>query len=129
MTDEEVLAAMQSDSRLNQVRRVFASESARIEQAYTQRRSPTPIEVRRMEFDAAEKIAAVFPAEPRSSDDEVDYVAMVLCRSFYSGGTIYEAPDEVVINTRWPEWRPQARAAIEAVKIYDAESSPERADD
>jgi hypothetical protein len=56
MTDEEVLAEMQSDSLLNRVCRIFSSEAARMEQAAMQRRPPTPIENRRMEFAAAQRL-------------------------------------------------------------------------
>lgn len=56
MTDTEVMAELRSDSLLNQVRHIFYTESARIEQECMQRRKPTPIELRRMEFEAARKI-------------------------------------------------------------------------
>lgn len=56
MTDTEVMAELRSDSLLNQVRHIFYTESAHIEQECMQRRKPTPIELRRMEFEAARKI-------------------------------------------------------------------------
>ncbi len=56
MTDDEILAELQSDTLLNKVRRIFAAEASRIEQAGCQQRTPTPIEHRYMEFKAAEKI-------------------------------------------------------------------------
>ncbi len=64
MTDEEVLAAMNSDTPLNKVRQMFSGQSARLEQAGEQRFGPpTPMEYRRMEFDAAEKILGVILGE------------------------------------------------------------------
>lgn len=61
MTDEEVLAAMDSNTPLNKVRRMFNGQSARLEQACQQR--VTPIEFRKMEFDAADKILEVILGE------------------------------------------------------------------
>ena len=60
MTDEEMIAEIQSNSLLNRVRQIFAGESARLEQAGQQRfGSPTPVEWRKMEFDAAQRILDV----------------------------------------------------------------------
>ena len=56
MSDEEILAEMQSDSLLNKMRQMFSGERARIEQAAQQRVPLTPIQFRRMEFEAAEKL-------------------------------------------------------------------------
>ena len=58
MTDEEVIAALNSDTPLNAARRIFSSESAKIEQAWQQRSPISPVEWRRMEFEAVRKIAA-----------------------------------------------------------------------
>jgi hypothetical protein len=58
MTDEWVLAELRSDSRLNAARKEFSAACGRIEQAYAQRKPPSPIEVRRMEFDAVTRIVA-----------------------------------------------------------------------
>lgn len=59
MTDAEVMAALRSDSLLNKARAVFSDQSAGMEQAAMNRVPPTPIEARRMEFEAVQKIAAV----------------------------------------------------------------------
>jgi Protein of unknown function (DUF550) len=58
LSDREVLDAMQADTPVNRVRKVFSGEAARIEQAGMQRIPPAPIEYRRMEFEAAEKMIA-----------------------------------------------------------------------
>jgi hypothetical protein len=58
MTDEQVLAELRSDGALNRARRLFSSWSARIEQAGAQRKPLSPIEMRRMEFEAVTAIAA-----------------------------------------------------------------------
>lgn len=58
MTDEEVLRELRSDSAFNQARRAFSSWSGRIEQAQQQRRALSPIEMRRMEFEAVRAIAS-----------------------------------------------------------------------
>jgi len=63
MNDKEVLAEMRSDSRLNRVRRVFSSEAAGLEQAGMQRQLPSPLDYRRMEFAAAEKLIAEIDSE------------------------------------------------------------------
>jgi hypothetical protein len=63
MTDAEVMAELQSGSRLNRARQQFSSASARIEQAGQQRTPLPPIEMRRMEFEAVRKIAAVLGVE------------------------------------------------------------------
>lgn len=58
MTDEEIAFNMRHDTRLNRVRAVFSGEVGRLEQAEQQRKKPTPVERRRMEFEAVRKIAA-----------------------------------------------------------------------
>lgn len=58
MTDEEIMFHIRKNTRLNQVRAVFSAAAARLEQAGQQRRPPTAIELRRMEFEAVRKIAA-----------------------------------------------------------------------
>lgn len=68
MTDAEVMAALTSDDPLARARRVFSSESARIEQACAQRRLPSPIELRRMEFDAVRRIAEALGVTVPSSE-------------------------------------------------------------
>lgn len=57
MTDEEVVRALQEDSPFNRARRVFSAQSARIEQASNRPRALSPIDMRRMEFEAVRKIA------------------------------------------------------------------------
>jgi hypothetical protein len=57
MTDEEVLAEMQADTKLNAARAKFSAASARIEQGQAQLRPLRPIEVRRLEFEAVKEIA------------------------------------------------------------------------
>ena len=57
MTDDEVIAELRNDSRLNRARLVFSSQCGRIDQAGRQRKPLTPIELRRMEFEAIQNIA------------------------------------------------------------------------
>lgn len=57
MTDAEVMEALRSDSNLNRARQVFSSQCGLIDQAAHQKRSITPIELRRMEFEAVQNIA------------------------------------------------------------------------
>lgn len=59
MTDQQVLDELRSYSLLNRVRRLMTSSAAGIEQALAQRRPVSPVEVRRMEFDAARKLIAL----------------------------------------------------------------------
>ena len=59
MTNEEILSELNSDSTLNRVRKLFSSWCAKIEQASMQRTPLTPIEMRRMEFAAAQAIIEV----------------------------------------------------------------------
>lgn len=56
MTDEECMALLQSDCSLNKARQVFSSYCGRLEQAQAQRNGLTPIEWRKMEFEAVEAI-------------------------------------------------------------------------
>ncbi len=58
LTDREILDAMRADTPVNRVRTIFSHEYARLEQSGMQRRPPGPIEYRRMEFEAAEKLLA-----------------------------------------------------------------------
>ena len=60
MTDEEVIAELRSDSPLNKARQQFRSWSVRIEWEGQQRRPLSPIEMRRMEFEAVQAIVAAF---------------------------------------------------------------------
>jgi hypothetical protein len=58
-TDTEVMELLRDeDAVLNKARRIFSSECARIEQL-DQQAKITSIEMRRMEFEAVEKIAAM----------------------------------------------------------------------
>jgi len=58
MHTDDVMRYMRDDTHLNRVRKIFSSESARIEQAAGQRVPLGPIELRRMEFEAVRRIAA-----------------------------------------------------------------------
>jgi hypothetical protein len=58
MTDAEIMAALQEDTLLARVQRVFVSESARIEKAYMGRETHSSMDLLRMEFEAAAKIIA-----------------------------------------------------------------------
>jgi hypothetical protein len=59
MTDAEIVAALQEDTLLNRVRKVFVSESARIEKAYmADRETRSSMDILSMEFEAAAKIIA-----------------------------------------------------------------------
>lgn len=60
MTDQEVLAELQKDTPLSRARREFSSWSAKIEQAGAQRKPLTSIQLRRMEFEAAQRIVAAY---------------------------------------------------------------------
>lgn len=60
MTNEQVIAELRSDSPLNRARAQFSSGSARIEQAGAQRSALSPIEMRRMEFEATQKIVDAY---------------------------------------------------------------------
>jgi hypothetical protein len=63
MTDAEVMAELRSDTPLNRARGVFSDRWAGLEQAGMQRRTPGPIEVRRMEFEAVKAIAKALGVE------------------------------------------------------------------
>ena len=70
-TDKEVMELMMDvRSPLNKARQVFSFSMAAIEQAESQRKSLSPIERRRMEFEAVEKILEVFlPFPPKSTGE------------------------------------------------------------
>ena len=57
MTDGQVITELRTTSSLNRARRQFSNWSGKIEQAGAQRKPLTPIEMRRMEFDAVRAIA------------------------------------------------------------------------
>lgn len=59
-TDAEVMDLLRGESRLNKARSIFSGAYACIEQAGQQRQPPGPIEVRRMEFEAVERIIAAW---------------------------------------------------------------------
>lgn len=56
MTDQECIELLRGDSQLNRARQLFSSWSARIEQAQQHRSPLSPIEMRKMEFEAVEAI-------------------------------------------------------------------------
>jgi hypothetical protein len=62
-TPTDVINELQSESVLNQARRIFSFSSAAIEQATQQQWPPGPIEIREKEFDAVVKIAALLGVE------------------------------------------------------------------
>lgn len=57
MTDQEVVAQLQSNTPANRARVIFRTMAGRIEQAQAQRSPASPIEAARMEFEAVAKIA------------------------------------------------------------------------
>lgn len=57
MTDKQIVTMLGSNTPIDKARQVFSSQAARIHNAYLQRLPPTPVEVRRMEFEAVQKIA------------------------------------------------------------------------
>jgi hypothetical protein len=62
LTDDEVMRELRSESSLNKARRLFSNWSGRIEQVQAQRRPISPIEMRRMEFQAVREIAEALGA-------------------------------------------------------------------
>jgi hypothetical protein len=60
MDDEAVMWELRLDSYLNRARKAFSAACGRIEQATQQATLPSPIEIRRMEFEAVREIAATF---------------------------------------------------------------------
>jgi hypothetical protein len=63
-TAEEIMAELRSDSRLNKARAAFSANSARIEQASQQRRPLSPVDIRKMEFEAVGAIAKALEVTP-----------------------------------------------------------------
>ena len=57
-TDQEVMELLRGNSPLNRARQEFSSACGRIDQAGHQRTPLSPIEMRRMEFEAVERIHA-----------------------------------------------------------------------
>lgn len=60
MSGREVLDAIAADTPLSRVWRRFSEGYAEIDQAGRQRNPPSPIEVRRMELQAANRILELF---------------------------------------------------------------------
>lgn len=58
VSPHELIAAMQSGALVNRVRQVFVNEMGQMIQADAQRDPPNPIDRRRAEFGAAEKLIA-----------------------------------------------------------------------
>lgn len=59
-SDKEVMELMMGKSLLNEARQKFSFASAAIEQAGEQRTPLSPIDRRRMEFEAVEEILGIF---------------------------------------------------------------------
>ncbi len=62
-SDAEVMAILNGDGPLSRARKEFSSATGRIEQACGQRRPAGIIEIRRMEIEAVERIAAALGME------------------------------------------------------------------
>ena len=60
LNDNEVLELLRGNSALNKARQMFYSYSAMIEQALEQSKPIGPIEIRRLEFEAVQKIKDIF---------------------------------------------------------------------
>lgn len=60
MTDNELMELLKGDSALNKARQIFSSYSAMIENDQHQRKPMGPIEIRKMEFEAVQKIREIF---------------------------------------------------------------------
>lgn len=56
LPNEKIIELLKSDKPINKARTEFSSSAAAIEQASMQRKSLNPIEMRRMQFNAVEKI-------------------------------------------------------------------------
>lgn len=63
LNDKEVVELLKGNSTLNKARQVFSSYSAIIENGMQQRVTLGPIEIRRIEFEAVQKIKEIFDAE------------------------------------------------------------------
>ena len=62
LNDNEVMELLRGNSTLNKARQVFSSYSAMIEQSLEQNKPIGPIEIRRLEFEAVQKIKDIFDA-------------------------------------------------------------------
>jgi hypothetical protein len=67
LTDQEVIELLTGDSAINHARRQFSSYSGKIDQAGRQRKPLSPIEMRRMEFEAVEKIIEAYLRESNNA--------------------------------------------------------------
>lgn len=63
-SNDEVMKLMMGKSLFNEARQQFSFAAAALEQADQQRTPMSPIDRRRMEFEAVEKILAVFKIDP-----------------------------------------------------------------
>lgn len=57
MSDAEFMAELRSDTKFNRARQKFSSWSGKIDQAQLQSRALSPVELRKMEFQAVREIA------------------------------------------------------------------------
>ena len=64
MTDKEIMDLLNSTSPLNAARQQFSHWMAKIEQADAQRRPPSSIQRRGMEFEAVRAIISAFTGAP-----------------------------------------------------------------
>lgn len=64
MTDAEVLRELGSDTLLNAVRRIISGYAGKAEQDLSSRRLKAPMQLRREEFEVAQKIISVVRERP-----------------------------------------------------------------
>jgi hypothetical protein len=62
LNDNEVMELLRGNSTLNKARQVFSSYSAMIEQSLEQSKPIGPVQIRRLEFEAVQKIKEIFDA-------------------------------------------------------------------
>lgn len=81
MTDADVIRHIRDDTPLNQIRSKLSGWLGRIEQEGAQRHSPSPIEMRRLEFEALEELREMLKPSPLPLSEMRERLETVrLCR-------------------------------------------------
>lgn len=64
MSMKDILNELATESKLNRARRILSGHCGQVDQMCRQRRSPSPVDIRRLEFEAVKKILKLWDIEP-----------------------------------------------------------------
>lgn len=71
-TDKRIVEELQSESKINRIRHIISTTAGRLEQAALQRNPISPIEARKIEFEAAHEIMQILEEDSITWEDDCE---------------------------------------------------------